>query len=843
MATNNNPNDINTANKRPEDISSFFDESANSGFKFKDLVFLVLRNLHWFVICALIGGIIAYYNVRQQERIYASSASLLIKTTLNSSGSESLRTSSALGSITTGGPIISTINNEIMVLKSQSIMESMVRELNLNVSYSYKTKMSRRNKDLYKESPIEVVFPEMDEQAKAVFSVKPIDKDHVILDDFGSGIPAMTVRLNDTVISPVGKIVVKPTWRFGDFYDIEITVSHRPVSTVAAIYRGRINVRRDSERNAILKLLVSDTSPLRAADVLNALMDTYNKESIDDQQRVLDYTENFINERIEYLMNDINENEKVFVDFKRSHNIIDTKSYGQAYVAASSALSEEAKKLGAQAEMMRYLLNFAKNNTDQMIPIGAVPVSSEASSVIKKYNDNLVKIEKYKSDGTINNPVAQNLMEEQVSLHASIITVLETNLKGLEDRIDVANRDRTIANSQIQSVPVAQLELGSVERMQGIKESLYLQLLTKREELLMMSPQLEATGKVIDYAQPNGNPVAPDERKSTIIGIIIGLAVPILILVLKNLLDTTIHERVDVQKSSNVPFLGDVPFEKDMEGYAIRVRENGRDSLSESFRLIRSSLEYMKDRKNGAHAIMFTSFMVSSGKTFISTNLATSFALAKRKTVLVDLDIRKGTLFKVFNVSTKAGISNYLSGKTDSIDDIIHSDVNTPCLDIIFSGPVPPNPAELLMSTRLEDLMAELRKRYEYIFLDNVPVGMVADSDIVKRVADTTIMVLRAGKTDKRLLFDVDKFYKDKVYPNICVILNGVNKKRRGYGYYGYGYGYGHEYGYGYGYGYGDEEEHKKKKKWYQRIFKKKKHHHHHHSGKHVSKMNDDGKD
>ena len=612
MAINNNINDINNANKRPEDINSFFDESANSGFKFKDLVFLVLRNLHWFLICALIGGVIAYYNVSKKERIYASSATLLIKTSLTSSGSESLRSSSTLGSLA-GGPIVSTINNEIMVLKSQSIMESMVRELNLNVSYSYKTKVSKRNRDLYKESPIEVAFPGMDEQVKASFSVKPIDKDHVILDDFGGDIPTMTVRVNDTVISPVGKIVVKPTWRFGDFYDIAISVNHRPVSTVAASYRGRIVVKRESERNSILKLIVNDTSPLRAADVLNSLMETYNKESIDDQQRVLDYTENFINERIEYLMNDINENEKVFVDFKRSHNIIDTKSYGQAYMADSRALTEEAKKLDAQADMVRYLLNFAKNNTDQMIPIGAVNVSSEASSIINKYNDNLVKIEKYKADGTINNPVAQNLMEEQVSLHASIVSVLETNLKGLEDRIDAANRDRNIANSQIQSVPVAQLELGSVERMQGIKESLYLQLLTKREELLMTSPQLEATGKVIDYAYPNSNPVAPDERRSTIIGIIIGLAVPIVVLVLKNLLDTTIHERVDVQKTSNVPFLGDVPFEKEMEGYAIRVRENGRDSLSESFRLIRSSLEYMKDRKEGAHAIMFTSFMVSSG--------------------------------------------------------------------------------------------------------------------------------------------------------------------------------------------------------------------------------------
>lgn len=750
---NYTPNKI---NNKPDDLNSFFDDSANSGFKFKDLVFLVLRNLPWFILFALIGGVIAFYRVRGEERIYASYSSILIRTQA-SGGSESMRGSSTLNAIQGAGPIVSTINNEIMVMRSAGNMENMVRRLNLNVMYSYNTKMARRNRILYKDGPVEVAFPGMDENAGASFILKPVDEEHVVLEGFGANIPAMKVSLNDTVISPIGKIVVKPTWRYNDFMNIAISVHHYPLSSIAGSYRSRIGIGRDSDKNAILRLSLRDTSPQRAADVLNTLMDVYNQESIADQQRVLDYTEKFINDRIEYLMSDIQDYEQVSVDFKRSHNIIDTRSYGQAYVAASTALTEEAKKLETQADMVRYLLNFTKNNTDQIIPVGAVNVSAEATAAIKKYNENLAQIEKYRADGTINNPVAQALMEDQVSLHANIMLILEINLQGLEDRIAAANRERNIANSQIQSVPVDQLELHSVERMQGIKEKLYLQLLTKREELLMTSPQLEATGKIIDYAYPNGKPIAPDEKKSVLLGLLIGLAIPVAFLLLKNLLDTTIHDRVDVQKSSNVPFLGDVPFEKDVPSHTIMVRENGRDSLSESFRLIRSSLEYMKDRKQGAHVVMFTSFMVSSGKTFISTNLSTSFALAKRKTVLVDLDIRKGTLFKVFDVASRAGISNYLSGKTDNVDDIIHSDTNTPGLDIIFSGPVPPNPAELLMSTRLDDLVAELRTRYEYIFLDNVPVGMVADSDIVKRVADTTVMVLRAGKTDKRLLFDVEK--------------------------------------------------------------------------------------
>ena len=355
MATNNNPN------LNPNDVNAFFDEDTNSGFKFKDLVFLIIRNLPYFVICALIGGLIAYYYVRKQERVYASSATMIIKTSA-SGGSESFRGSAPINTISGPGLVISTVNNEVMVLKSQTSMENMVRKLNLNTMYSYKTRVSRRNTILYKDGPVEVHFPDLDEETDVLFSLKVLDAGNVLLDDFGEGIPSMKVKTNDTVISPVGKLVIIPTWRYADFTGQEIMVRHASLSAVASYYRSRIIIERDNDKNAILRLGVRDSSPTRAADVLNALMDTYNEESIADQQRVLDYTEKFINDRIGFLMSDIDEYEQASVSFKRSHNIIDTKSFGQSYVATSAAKTEEAKQLDAQAEMVRYLLNFVKSS-------------------------------------------------------------------------------------------------------------------------------------------------------------------------------------------------------------------------------------------------------------------------------------------------------------------------------------------------------------------------------------------------------------------------------------------------------------------------------------------------
>ncbi len=246
--------DNNKTNK-PANEAAFFDEDTNSGFKFKDVVFLVLRNLHWFLICALIGGLYAYYKVRNEDRIYASSATVMIKNGA-SAGSESMRGSSAINAIMGQGVVVSSVNNEMMVLKSQTNMENMVRQLNLNTSYRYKTKVAKRNKDLYKSSPVEVNFPDMDEQTTASFTVRPYDSQHVILEDIGSNVPSMKVRLNDTVRIPSGKVVVSPTWIYGDYMNVPIIISRRTVSSVASSYRSRIRVARDNERNTILRLSV-----------------------------------------------------------------------------------------------------------------------------------------------------------------------------------------------------------------------------------------------------------------------------------------------------------------------------------------------------------------------------------------------------------------------------------------------------------------------------------------------------------------------------------------------------------------------------------------------------------
>ena len=796
-----------------EDIS-FLEEDNAGGMQFKDILMLVVRNLHWFILCALIGAAVAYYKVKREERVYASATSIMLKTG-SSGGSESLRSSAILSQFTGGGVALSRIDNEIIIIKSQTLMEEVVRRLGLHTSYSYTTRLAKRNKTLYNESPIEVMFPDANDQANASLLVTPVNEKQATLSKFNGqeNAPAMTVNVGDTVNTPVGRVAVNYTWYYNSYFNgSSIAVQRRPVSSVASQYRRAVRVARDSEKNTILRLSLSDTSPTRAADVLNMLVAVYNEDSMEDQKRILAYSKEYIDNRIAYLDGDIDSISQQVVSFQQKHNIIDTRSYGQAAVASSAEYSQELKNLEVQRGLAMYLLDFVNNNKEHDLIPSNMGLKGKSAALIDKYDEIALQMNKYKQSGTMNNPNAQAKMTELITLEASVKESLTSYIAEMETRIESAREGRQSAVAQVQNVPVEQLRVRAIESKKQIKEGLLLTMLTKREELLLNEPKIEPSCKVIDQAWPNYSPIAPKPKKEVTRGLLIGLLIPVVVIVLRRLLDTRVHFRRDVEKLTKTPFLGEIPFKKDAGDHAIVVKENGRDSVSEAFRLVRSNLEYMKNREaKGGQVVMFTSFIVASGKTFVSSNLASSFALANKKVVLVDLDIRKATMNKVFGVKSKAGVSNYLSGTIDTVDELIHSDLTVQNMDVIFSGPVPPNPAELLMSDRLDQMVAYLRERYDYVFLDNVPVGIVADPEIVKRLADATIFVVRANKTDKRMISELDKIYKSEKFPNLAVVLNSVKyKKHAGYGSYGYGYG---------GYGYGTEEDDKKK-------HRRHKHHH-----------------
>ena len=701
---------------------SFLEEESGGGIQIKEIIWIILRNLHWLILCAAIGGVYSYYKVRGEQRIYSSGASIMIKTNADV-GSNSDRASSVVNQLT-GTVTVSSIENEMMILKSKTIMETVVRKLGINQSYTTISKLAKRRTDLYKNSPVELSFPDVSEGAYITLAVTPINDVEMLITGFPNG-QEMTVRSGDTVVSPVGRMCASYTRFYNDGYiDQVIDFQHVPVEVMAARYRGSVSVWRDDPKNTILRFALNDTSPLRAADVLNMLIKVYNDDAVADQKRILEYSYEFINERITNLGGDLDSIQLQVASFKRENNIISVGAYGQSFLSTSAEATQTLKELTGQAAFLSNLVDFINGiDSETMIPVAGV--DGEASALIAQYNSNVIKLEKY-DENDRNNPTVIKLQSQQEILKNSILSSIEIHLSILDSKIEVARRNKNLADAQVRAVPENQIEISSVEQMRGIKEQLYLTLLTKREELLLNQPKIESMAKVIDLASPNYAPVAPNERKRTTRGILIGLAIPAAIILLRKLLDTRIHSRRDVEKGTKAPYLGDIPFKKDLESHSLVVTGYRRDPISEAFRLVRSNMEYMRPKDNVSQAVLFTSFFVSSGKTFVSTNLACSLAMGGKKTVFVDLDIRKGSASKVFGMKTKMGASIYLSGKTDDFEDIIWHYEEVRGLDVVFSGPIPPNPAELLMSDRLEKLVNYLKQNYDYVVLDCVPLGIVA---------------------------------------------------------------------------------------------------------------------
>ena len=387
----------------------------------------------------------------------------------------------------------------------------------------------------------------------------------------------------------------------------------------------------------------------------------------------------------------------------------------------------------------------------------------------------------------------------------SISKAVDNLIAGLKIQIENMRQKEILTRGKISTVPMQHKYITSIERQQKIKEELYLYLLNKKEENELQSTIIESNCRILDPADGANLPISPRKIAVVLISLIVGLLIPSLWLYIRSLLNTAVYTKKELKEVLTVPFLGEIPLVKTKSKELIVVEENSTEPICEALKIVHSNLEFMDtEHKGGGKVIMVTAVNQDAGKTFIAANLGMSMATVKEKVVVIDLDLRKGTLTKRLGIGTKQpGISNYLAAMEDNIFDSIHPYKESSLLDIVPCGTIPPNPADLLKSDRLDKLIAELRTKYDYVLLDTPPFGVVVDVQLCARVADQTIYVVRSGMLDKRVLPEIQELYNSGKMNNMSILLNGIDiKKIASYGTYGYGYGYGRKYGYGYGYGY-----------------------------------------
>lgn len=754
----------------------------------------------WFVLAIIIALLSAYAYLRYTPNIYEVSSTILIEGDSKGGLPSELSAFEDLG-LGLGAP--TTFENEIELLKSYSLMTRVVKELGINVTY-YSEESFRTSELFLKTVPIKINFFNKDAafyNRDTLFVVQVKTKTNFSLINSEGDVQSEHV-FGENIVTDFGELTITPN-NLGDIEEgTEIIVNISPLKNVVNSYLNRIQISEVTKKASVIKLTLSDRVKLKAQTIVNNLVEQYNRDAVEDKSLIGEKTGQFINNRLEIINKDLLRVEVGVEDFKTKNNLTDIISEATLGIETKSELDKRIIGLSTQLKLVAYVQDYLKTNTEDLIPanLGLMEGGLEGSTL--KYNELLLERNRILQSSSETNPVIVNLNNQINNLRGSITQSLINLTSSLTISLNQLQQQETGLSSKLSSVPKQEREFRNMSRQQQIIETLYLYLLEKREENAISLAVTIPNAKIIDIAYGSDLPIAPKRKIVYLVAGMLGLLIPFIVLYILFLLDNKVHSRKDVEAVLKAPVLGDIP--KNTKDRIIVVEENDRDGVAESFRLLRTNMNFMLSNvKEGGKAIFIGSTIGGEGKTFISMNLATVLALSNKKVLLLGADIRKPRLLEYLDISAEKGITHYLMDRSLNPADIIEHVTGTN-FDIMHSGIIAPNPSELLMNGRFDELINFGKENYDYVIVDTAPLQMVTDTLLMSSSADLFMYVVRANYLDKRLLETPKKLYEEKRLPNMAVLVNGLDTKRG--------------YGYGYGYGYGQEA---LKKPWWQRFFKK----------------------
>ena len=803
-------------------------ESKEENIDVKELLFKYLIHWPWFVGAVVACLIAAWVYLHMSTPVYNISATVLIKDDKKGGSAGML---SGLESLGLDGMVSSSqnIDNEIEVLRSKTIVKEVVEDLGLYISYTDKDEFPSRN--MYKTSPVQVsLTPQeadlLEKPMTVEMTLQPqgsIDVNVKIGDDeyqkHFEKLPAVFPTDKGTLaffLTPDSVLSSKRTSE--ETTDSEkttrnITATINKPLAVAKAYCKNMTIEPTSKTTSVAVISLKNSNVQRGKDFINKLLEMYNINTNNDKNEVAQKTAEFINERISIISKELGSTEKDLESFKRGAGITDLTSDAQIALTGSAEYEKKRVENQTQINLLQDLQRYMQNEGYEVLPSNIGLQDVNLAAAINRYNDVLVERKRLLRTSTENNPTIINLDTSISAMKENVQVSLDRVLRGLYITKADLDREASRYSRRISEAPGQEREFVSIARQQEIKAGLYLMLLQKREENAITLAATANNAKIIDDAIADEIPVSPRGRITYLIALILGVGIPVGVIYLLELTKFKIEGRSDVERLTSAPIVGDIPLTDEKQG-AIAVFENQNNLMSETFRNVRTNLQFMLG--NDKKVILVTSTVSGEGKSFISGNLAISLSLLGKKVVIVGLDIRKPGLNKVFNISKREqGITQYLANPEKNLMDLVQLSDVSKNLYILPGGTVPPNPTELLARDGLDKAIETLKKNFDYVILDTAPVGMVTDTLLIGRVADLSVYVCRADYTRKNEYTLINELIDGNKLPNLCTVINGLDLKKRKYGYY-YGYGkYGKYYGYGkrygYGYGYGETSDNKEK--------------------------------
>ncbi len=782
----------------------------------------------WFVLSLIIFLTIGYTYLQFALPSYEVNTAILLKDDQKGGGTAEINAFKEMGLFTQKN----NVDNELEVLNKSILVQQVVRELGMYATYTQIGTLkflsviginprnaafaSYDEKILYgAECPILVSLPDtvlnnmttayafeilIHPYGEYEFSGVYNDQKYVVK----SSISEREVKL------PFGKInIARGKYKPTDDMVVDVVLQN-PMNRAGQLL-AQMEMALTSKTTSVVNISFSSPNVQMGKDFLNKLIEVYNREDMKDQMAMANKTANFIDERLISITKDLGNVESQVESYKQDQGITDIKSQTDLFIKQTGDFSQKRMDIETQLAIVADIDNYIhrKENRYQPLPANTGIRSEGLNELINNYNRLLLQQNRLSRIASSSNQAMIDLTNQIESLFSTV----QSSVRNERNNLQIAQRDLMNKNNEnaahIRAIPRQEREYTEIKRQQSIKEALFLFLLQKKEEKYLNGAIVEPIAKLIDNVGSSGDPVSPKKSMIMLLSLVVGLIIPIIGIKFHDLLRYQIESKEELEEISNVPVLGEII--KTDETSNVIIQENNTDSFTELFRLLRTNLLFVMDSSD-KKVINLVSSISGEGKTFVTINLAMSLALLDKKVLVIGLDIRKPKLADYLSLDNDTGITMYLSGHL-SKDKLIRPSGIHPNLSVVTSGPIPPNPNELLAKPALDELIAEYRTQFDYILIDTAPIGVVSDSFSLNRFADMHLYVVRAEFTPKKSIADATDLFNNNKLTNLYFVLNGTDHTKRVYR-----KGYGKKYGYGYGfnkkhgtYGYGNEPEKKSK--------------------------------
>lgn len=765
-----------------------------------DLVNICMSKWKWYVASIVTVLALAVLYLLSTPNQYTMNATLLIKDEGNASKARASRQQFDIMGMMFAD---ANVQNELITIKSPTIMAIVVEKLGLNEIYM--TKQGLKPLELYKNSPVLVSFLAPEEAIGVSLKIVIKDENTIVLEDFHKRADdfkdEIECRFGEVAKTPIGDIVVSKTqFPLEKYIGKTISYSRSSIKSVANAYAKRLKAELTSKEATAIDLQFSDCLPEKVAEILNTLIESYNEYWVIDQNQVAISTSKFIAERLAMLEQELGSVDSDISSYKSKHLLPDVKAAATKYMEEDAKAKNELLVLMNQKNIAQAMLaQLESHDNSQPLPSNSGITNSEINAAVHQYNTILIERKRFLANSSDKNPIVQDLTVSLETMRSSVIQSFQSYLKALDLQEQALNSRASETQSQIAQSPSQAKYLLSVERQQKVKEALYLYLLQKLEENEISQAFIAYNTRVLTAPTGGERPTSPHKSRVLLLAIFLGVFFPTIWIYIQEIFNTTVRGKIDIQDMS-LSYLGEIPQidgpsaierlrmrnSKKEEKRVVVVKERSRNVINEAFRVIRTNLDFV-NRLDKAKVFMIISMNPGSGKTFVSMNMAASLAIKGSKVAVLDFDLRRAST-SIYVNSPKIGITDYLVGDA-ALEDVVIKGFHHKNLDVIPVGTIPPNPTELLLDPKVQQLFDTLRAQYDYVIVDCPPVDIVADTSIIAEYIDKSIFVIRCGVLNRSVIPQIEEMGLSHKYKNMSIILNGSKQYIGGkYGYHSYNY-------------------------------------------------------